>query len=70
LPRRGTFRCGTARAAKANNHSTKFIGLDVHNTSISQAIAEDGIDKVVRLYGTIKNTTEALDKGIRQLVST
>ena len=48
----------------------KFIGLDVHQYSITLAIADFGHDGEVRLYGTIKNTTEALEKIIRKLVST
>lgn len=53
-----------------NNQNTKYIGLDVHKNSISLAIADDGPAGEVRLYGTIKNTVEALDKVIRKLVST
>jgi len=52
------------------NLRTKFVGMDVHQKSISIAIADDGPDGEVRLYGTIKNTTEAIDKAIRKLVST
>ncbi len=52
------------------NHCTKFVGMDVHQKSISIAIADDGPDGDVRLYGTIKNTIEAIDKVIRKLVST
>lgn len=52
------------------DHSIKFIGLDVHQHSITLAIADNGPEGEVRLYGTIKNTTEAIDKIIRKLVST
>ena len=52
------------------NLHTKFVGMDVHQKSISIAIADDGPDGEVRLYGTIKNTVEAIDKVIRKLVST
>ena len=52
------------------NLRTKFVGMDVHQKSISIAIANDGPDGEVRLYGTIKNTVEAIDKVIRKLVST
>ena len=52
------------------NLRTKFVGMDVHQKSISIAIADDGPDGEVRLYGTIKNTIEAIDKAIRKLVST
>lgn len=51
------------------HQSTKFIGLDVHKNSISLAIASNGEDEV-RLYGTIRNTLDAMDKVIRKLVST
>ena len=52
-----------------NDTTVKFVGMDVHKDSISLAIAENGSPGEVRLYGTIKNTTEALDKVIRKLVS-
>ena len=38
------------------NLRTKFVGMDVHQKSISIAIADDGADGEVRLYGTIRNT--------------
>jgi len=53
-----------------NNLRTKFVGMGVHQKSISIAIADDGPDGEVRLYGTIKNIEEAIDKVIRKLVST
>ena len=53
-----------------SNHRTKFVGMDVHQKSISIAIADDGPDGEVRLYGTIMNTGGAIDKAIRKLVST
>ncbi|MGI9536062.1 MAG: IS110 family transposase, partial [Desulfocapsaceae bacterium] len=52
------------------NHRTKFVGMDVHQKTISIAIADDGPDGDVRLYGKINNTPEAIDKVIRKLVST
>ncbi len=52
------------------DHRIKFIGLDVHQHSITLAIADNGPEGEVRLFGTIKNTVEALDKIIRKLVST
>ncbi len=52
------------------NQITKFIGLDVHKNSITIAIADDGAEGEVRLYGNIKNTIEAVDKVIRKLLST
>ena len=53
-----------------NKLHTKYVGMDVHQKTISIAIADDGPDGEVRLYGTIKNTVEAIDKVIRKLVST
>ena len=53
-----------------DNVRTKFVGMDVHQKSISIAIADDGPDGEVRLYGTITNTGGAIDKAIRKLVST
>lgn len=44
------------------DNSIKFVGLDVHQNSITLAIADNGPEGEVRLYGTIKNTIEALDK--------
>ncbi len=52
------------------NLRTKFVGMDVHQKTISIAVADDGPDGDVRLYGTIKNTIEAIDKVARKLVST
>ena len=51
------------------NHSTKYIGLDVHKKTITIAIAESGREGEVRLYGTIENTTNSLDNVLRKLVS-
>ena len=50
--------------------TTKFIGLDVHSKSISVAIADEGRKGEVRHYGTIANTTEAIDKVIKSLTAT
>ncbi len=47
-----------------NKLHTKYVGMDVHQKTISIAIADDGPDGEVRLYGTIKNT------GIRFYYST
>jgi len=43
--------------------------MDVHQKSISIAIADEGPDGEVRLYGTTKNIAEAVSKVIRKLVS-
>ena len=48
----------------------KFIGLDVHSKTISIAIADEGRKGEVRHYGTIKNTTEAIDKVIKKITAT
>ncbi len=52
------------------DYSTKFIGLDVHKDSITIAIADGGRNGEVRLYGTIENNTQSLDKVIRKILST
>lgn len=50
-------------------YSTKFIGLDVHKNTITIAIADDGRDSDVKLYGTIDNDMTSLDKFIRKQIS-
>ena len=45
----------------------KFIGLDVHKKTIVIAIAAQNDE--VRLYGTIENSIEAINKVIRKLIS-
>jgi transposase len=50
--------------------ATKFIGLDVHSKTISVAIADEGRKGEVRHYGTIENTTGAIEKLIKSLTST
>ena len=50
--------------------TTKFIGLDVHSKTISVAIADEGRKGEIRHYGTIDNTTEAIEKVIKSLRST
>ena len=47
-------------------HSITFVGLDVHKDSIVIALADDGRDGDVRLYGSIAGDTGALDKAIRR----
>jgi len=48
------------------NLRTKFVGMDVHQKTISIAVADDGPDGDVKLYRTIKNTIEAIDKVARK----
>jgi transposase len=50
--------------------TTKFIGLDVHSKTISVAIADEGRKGEVRYFGTIDNTTEAIEKVIKSLTAT
>jgi hypothetical protein len=45
------------------NLRTKFVGMDVHQKSISIAIADDSPDGEVRLYGTITNTGRSHRQG-------
>ena len=47
-------------------HSIIFVGLDVHKDSVTVALADDGRDGEVRLYGSIGGDTGALDKAIRR----
>ena len=51
-------------------NSVKFIGMDVHKNSITIAIAEEGSRDSARVYGTISNDLDALDKFCRKMVST
>jgi transposase len=44
-----------------------FIGLDVHKTTISISVAEDGRSGPVRFIGVIPNTPEAVSKMAKQL---
>ena len=45
---------------------TKFIGLDVHKDTITIAIADQDRNGAVRVYGTINNDTNSLDKIVRK----
>jgi transposase len=44
-----------------------YIGLDVHEDSITVAIAQGGRDGEVRLYGTISNDLHAIEKLLARL---
>ncbi len=48
----------------------KYVGLDVHKDSITIAIADEGRDGNVRVYGKIHNDLEQIDKVMRKLIST
>jgi hypothetical protein len=45
--------------------STNYVGLDVHKSSISVSLAEEGRDGEVRHYGVIENRPEILWGGRR-----
>jgi len=47
----------------------KYVGLDVHKDSITIAIADEGRDGNVRLYGKIHNDLGQIDKVMRKLIS-
>ena len=44
-----------------------FVGMDVHKTTISISVAEDGRSGPVRFIGVIPNTPEAVHKMVKQL---
>jgi transposase len=51
-------------------NTVKFIGMDVHKKTITIAIIDQGRKKQPRIYGSIANQAEALDKFCRKMVST
>ncbi|WP_291323811.1 hypothetical protein [Desulfonatronospira sp.] len=51
-------------------NTVKFIGMDVHQYSITIAIADGGSREPARAYGTINNDFDALSKFCRKMVST
>ncbi len=51
-------------------NTVKFIGMDVHKKTITIAIADEGRQNQPRVYGTIANDLDALNKFCRKMVST
>jgi len=45
----------------------KFIGLDVHQETLATAVADDGVDREVRYFGTIANRPEALHAALKTI---
>lgn len=52
-----------------NNTTIKYVGFDTHKDSIVIALADQERSGEVRIYGTIDNTIDAVDKFIRKQVS-
>ena len=46
---------------------TLYIGLDVHKDSIVSAIAEAGRNGEIRIFGTITNDLQALEKALNRI---
>jgi transposase len=46
---------------------TLHLGLDVHKDSITIAIAQAGLQREIRLLGTITNDLHALEKALNRL---
>jgi len=51
-------------------NTIKFIGMDVHKKTITIATVDEGRKEQPRIYGTIANDPDALDKFCRKMVST
>jgi len=51
------------------NKTVKYIGMDVHKESITIAIADDGRNGEVRIYGKIPNNLDQINKVMRKLIS-
>ena len=50
-------------------NTIKFIGMDVHKKTITIATVDEGRQEQPRIYGTIANELDALDKFCRKMVS-
>ncbi len=50
-------------------NTIKFIGMDVHKKTITIATIDEGREELPRIYGTIANELDALDKFCRKMVS-
>ena len=46
---------------------TSYVGLDVHKSTISVAVAEDGRRREVRHYGVVENRADILVKLVERL---
>ena len=51
-------------------NTVKFIGMDVHKKTITIAIADSDRQTHPRVYGSIANDKEALEKFCRKMVCT
>jgi len=49
------------------NDNTIYVGLDVHKSTISVAVAEDGRGGEVRNYGVVENRADLLVKLVERL---
>jgi transposase len=49
------------------NTNTLYLGLDVHKDSITIAIAQPGPKGEIRLFGTITNDVDRLEKALRRI---
>src|SRR5215510_3915792 len=47
---------------------TLYLGLDVHKDSITIAIAEPGPKGEIRLFGSITNDVDRLEKALRRIL--
>lgn len=52
-----------------NNSTIKYVGLDVHEETITIAIADENRQGEIRNYGTIPHTLNAVEKFLRKQIS-